>query len=382
MENWLSKKIKGDIVIWGIVIMLSVISTMVVYSATSSLAYRQMQGNTEYYLIKHLLLIIMSIGAIWLAHNLDYRYYSGLSKIGLWISVPLLLFTWRHGSNINEASRWITIPIINKTFQPSDLAQFALITYLAFFLAKKQNKIESFYEAFVPLAIWSTSICGLVALTNLSTAVLIFGTCLVLMFIGRIPIKYISIYILIGVFACIIALGIGQRGKTAINRVKSFITGELSFQTKQSYIAIASGGLYGKGPGKSIQRNFLPHPYSDFIYAVLIEEYGLIGAIFVLLLYILLLYRGITIMTETKNLFGALMTIGLSLLMVMQAMINMSVAVGLIPVTGLTLPFLSMGGTSLLFTGITIGAIISVSRGEINHISNKKKKYNKSKLNV
>lgn len=380
MENWINKHIKGDIVIWGIVIILSVISTLAVYSATSSLAYRQMQGNTEYYLIKHLFLIIMSIGAMWLAHNLDYRYYKGLSKIGLWISVPLLLFTWRHGSSINEASRWITIPIINKTFQPSDLAQFTLITYIANILAKKQDKIENFYETFIPIASWSIVVCGLIALTNLSTAILIFGTCLVLMYIGRIPVKYILTFILVGLIAVIIALSIGQRGRTAISRIKTFVGGDLSFQTEQSYIAIASGGLYGKGPGKSVQRNFLPHPYSDFIYAVLIEEYGLLGAAFVLLLYLLLLYRGITIVNQTKNIFGSLMAIGLSLLMVMQAMINMAVAVGLIPVTGLTLPFLSMGGTSLLFTGITIGSIISISRGEVNSFNSSRKNLNKSRI--
>ncbi|MCP3659922.1 MAG: FtsW/RodA/SpoVE family cell cycle protein [Bacteroidetes bacterium] len=379
MQKFLQNKIKGDIVIWGIVILLSLISTLAVYSATSSLAYRQMQGNTEYYLLKHLFLVIMSILAMWLIHNLDYRYFSGLSKIGLWISIPLLLFTWKHGSNINEASRWITIPLINKTFQPSDLAQFTLIIYLANILSKKQNKILSLYETFIPIAGWSTLICGLIALTNLSTAILIFVTCLILMFIARIPLKFISAYVLVGFIVVIFALGIGQRGSTAINRIKSYIKGEISFQTKQSYIAIASGGLYGNGPGKSIQRNFLPHPYSDFIYAVLIEEYGLLGACFILFLYLLLLYRSISIINETKNIFGILLTVGLSLLLVLQAIINMSVVVGLVPVTGLTLPFVSMGGTSLLFTGMTIGAIISVSRGEIDYnikLKNNKKGYN------
>ncbi len=374
MDNWIKSNLKGDLVIWGIVIILSVLSTLVVYSATGSLAYRQMKGNTEYYLIKHLSLVILSICAIWIAHKIDYRYYIGLSKIGLWLSVPLLIFTWKYGSTINEASRWITIPFINKTFQPSDLAQFCLITQLANILAKKQKNIQDFKYSFIPTMSWCLVVCGLIALTNLSTAILLFITCMILMFIGRTPIKYLSSFIAMGSIVCIIALGMGQRGKTASSRIKSFFKGEISFQAQQSYIAIASGKLYGKGPGRSCQRNFLPHPYSDFIYAILAEEYGFIGSIFVILLYLLFLYRGISIVTATKNIFGSLMTIGLSLLIVLQAMLNMAVAVGLMPVTGLTLPFLSWGGTSLLFTGITIGAILSVSRGEIDKKIFKKNK--------
>jgi len=367
IKKWVDKHVKGDPVIWFIVFALSILSIMVVYSATGTLAYKRMDGNTEHYLFKHTLLVVMSFVAMWLAHKIDYRYYSKLSRLALWLVVPLLLITLQYGVNINQATRWITIPFINQAFQPSDFAKLALIASLASMLSKKQQSIEDFRDAIVPVLIWIGIICGLIALTDYSTAVLLFFTCLLLMFIGRVPMRYISMLLVVGLLAGGIAISIGQRGETVINRAKSFfVEKEIPFQAQQSYIAIATGGVRGKGPGNSDQRNFLPHPYSDFIYAIIVEEYGLIGGVSVLFLYLALLYRGMITAYKSERAFGGLLSAGLSFALVLQAVINMGVSVGLFPITGLPLPLVSMGGTSQLFTGVAIGIILSVSRGEID----------------
>ncbi len=376
MENienikiWLNNNIKGDRYIWMIITAFGIISILVVYSATGTLAYKRMSGNVEYYLMKHSLLVILGILAMWLAHKIDYRYFAGLSKLALWISVPLLIYTWQFGTTLNEASRWITIPVINQAFQPSDLAKLALIASLAHMLSKKQQKIQEFKQAFIPMLGWCGAICGLIALSDFSTALLLFVTCLLLMFIGRVPIKYLLMLCMTGLLAGTIALAAGQRLNTAVNRVKHFVSSftnpdEVPFQAKQSYIAIASGGVIGKGPGQSDQRNFLPHPYSDFIFAIILEEYGLMGGLVVLFLYLMLLYRGMRTATYSDKAFGGLLAAGLSFAIVLQALVNMGVAVGLGPITGLPLPFLSMGGTSLLFMGVAIGIVISVSKEKV-----------------
>jgi cell division protein FtsW len=284
--------------------------------------------------------------------------------------------------------RWLTIPFINKSFQPSDLAQLALIIRLAHMLAKQQKKITCFTFACLPMLAWSGVISGLIALSNFSGAILLFGTCLVLMYIGRIPIKYLLFIVCSGTLVVGSALIWGQRGGTAAKRMESFLKGNLSFQAEQSYIAIATGGLMGKGPGNSTQRNFLPHPYSDFIYAILIEEYGLIGGILVLALYLILLYRAMALLPTATNYYEGLLAIGVSLLLVFQSLMNMAVAVGLGPVTGLPLPFVSMGGTSIVFTGIALGILLSISQGIIDKelLALKKEiagiRYNKYKKNA
>jgi cell division protein FtsW len=365
IKSWIDTNLKGDPVIWAIIILLSIISILVVYSATGSLAYKKMQGNTEHYLIKHSFLVFLSLGFMWLAHNINYRYFSKLSRLGLWISVPLLCLAFFLGANINDANRWIIIPIINQSFQPSDFAKLALIANLASMLAKRQDHIEDIKESFIPIVTWSGLICGLIALSNLSTALILFATCLLLMFIGRVPIKYLTMLVVAGVLLGTLALMAGQRLGTAISRVNNFLYAkEIPFQAEQSYIAIATGGVFGKGPGKSDQRNVLPHSYSDFIYAIIIEEYGLIGGLAVLLLYLALLYRAMITVTNSNKAFGGLLSAGLAFSLVIQAMINMGVAVGLGPITGQPLPLLSMGGTSLLFTGLSLGIILSVSRGD------------------
>jgi cell division protein FtsW len=362
MKQWLQRNLKGDAVLWGIVLMFSLISMAVVYSATGTLAYKQKDGNTEYFLFKHSSLIFIGLAFMWLAHKIDYRYYSRLSLVALILSVPLLLFTYVYGANINEASRWITIPVINQTFQPSDLAKLALISYLASMLSKKQQALSNWKQLW-PVYLWTGLICALIALTNTSTAILLFLTCLLLMFIGRVSIKHLAIFVLVGGMAGGTALAAGQRLGTAISRVQDFMDeSETAFQLEQSYIAIATGGVVGKGPGNSDQRDILPHPYSDFIYAIILEEYGLVGGVLVLFLYLALLYRGLVTVSKSNGAFGGLLSAGLSFSLVIQGMINMGVAVGLGPITGLPLPLLSMGGTSLIFTGISLGIILSVSR--------------------
>lgn len=366
VRAWAENNLKGDPVIWSIVIALAMISIFVVYSATGALAYRNME-SIEHYLFKHTALIVLSLAAMYVAHKIDYRYYSRLSKVGLWISVPLLLYAWKAGINLNDASRWITIPIIDQVFQPSDLAKLSLIAGLASMLSKRQQNIDDFQKALVPMLLWTGAICGLIAMADLSTAVLLFLTSMLLMFIGRVPVKYLAMLIVLGGLTGMVAMKIGQRGDTAISRVTSFMSDErLPFQAEQARIAIASGGVVGKGPGQSDQRNFLPHPYSDFVYAIIIEEYGLIGGTLVLILYLALLYRGMRTVANSERAFGGLLSAGLAFSLVLQAMVNMGVVVGLGPITGLPLPFLSMGGTSLLFTGLSLGIILSVSRGEVD----------------
>lgn len=373
IKNWVDNNLKGDPIIWAIVIVLSILSVWAVYSATGTLAYKNMGGNTEHYLMRHGFLIILSLVAMWAAHQVDYRYYAKISRFALWISVPLLIFSWQFGTSLNEASRWITIPVIDKTFQPSDLAKLALITQLASMLARRQQNIKDFKESLVPILLWCGLICGLIAMTDLSTAALLLGTCMILLFIGRVPVKYLVMLSFVGLIAGSIAFSIGQRRETAISRIQDFINPEeIPFQAKQSFIAIATGGVTGKGPGNSLRRNQLPHSYSDFIFAIIVEEYGIIGAAIVIMLYLGLLYRGMMTATKSERAYGGLLSAGLSLALVLQAMVNIGVAVGLLPITGLPLPLVSMGGTSLLFTGLSLGIILSVSRGEIDELSNKK----------
>ncbi|HAH36671.1 MAG TPA: cell division protein FtsW [Algoriphagus sp.] len=364
-KTWIDEHFRGDPIIWGIVILLSLFSILVVYSATGSLAYKYAGGNTELYLIRHSTLVFVSLLVMWLAHKVPYKNYALYARLAMYLSMPLLLITYLFGSNINEANRWLTIPVINQAFQPSDLAKLALIAALAAMLAKRQNNIKDFKSTFLPIIIAIGLICLLIALANMSTAILLLATCLLIMFIGRVPVKYLLIVIMVGILGLTSAVFLGQRGDTFVARIEAFMDeSEVPFQAEQSYIAIATGGVTGKGPGNSEQRNSLPHPYSDFIYAIIIEEYGLVGGVSVLFLYLALLYRGMRIVSNSNKAFGGLLSAGLSFALVIQALVNMAVAVGLGPITGLPLPLLSMGGTSLVFTGISLGIILSVSRGD------------------
>ncbi len=367
MKDWLQRNLKGDPILWAIVFLFSFISIAVVYSATGTLAYKKLNGNTEAFLFKHTGLILVGLVFMWLAHRVDYRHYSRWSLYALLVSVPLLLYTFfMGGTTLNEASRWLTIPVINQTFQPSDLAKLALITHLASMLSRRQQHLHDFKSTLLPVMLWVGTICGLIILSNASTALLLFATCMLLMFIGRVPLKQMAVMVAIGIVLGGTGLWAGQRLGTVISRVTNFSdkTKKTPFQLEHSYIAIATGGIAGKGPGKSTERNILPHPYSDFIYAIIIEEYGLLGGAIILFLYLAFLYRGLKTVMNSYGAFGGLLSAGLSFSLVLQALVNMGVAVGLGPITGLPLPLLSMGGTSLIFTGLSIGIILAVSRGE------------------
>ncbi len=368
--NKILERVKGDRPIWMIVIVLSVFSLLTVYSSTGSLAYRFRSGNTEYYLFKHFIIIILGIGLMYVAHKIKYTYYSRISQLALYAAIPLLIFTLLRGTSINEASRWLTLPIINISFQSSDFAKLAIIMYLARLLAKKQETIKDFKSSFLPVVLPVLLICGLIMPSNFSTAAVLFTTCIVLIFIGRVRLRYIMALIGIGLVSVtlfvVVVMNMPDSGRvyTWKNRISSFTgkdTGD-HYQTDQSKIAIATGGVFGKLPGNSTQRNFLPHAYSDFIYAIIIEEYGLIGGFIVLILYMMLLYRGARIAHKSPGTFGALLAAGLSFSLVFQAMINMAVAVNLLPVTGQPLPMVSMGGTSMWFTSLALGIILSVSK--------------------
>lgn len=366
----LDKYIKGDRVIWTVVFLLSIISVLAVYSSIVTLAYKYREGDTLYYLVKHSMIILMGFGLMYFAHNIKYTYYSRLSQLALIISVPLLGITLLTGADINDASRWLVIPVINQSFQTSDLAKLALIMYVARMLSKKQGQIKDFKNGFLPVVLPVLLICGLILPANFSTASMLFVTCLILMFVGRVNMKYIFSLIGIGVATLgifvLIVYNSNYEGRVGTwkNRIENYINGdsEGNYQVEQAKIAIATGGITGKGPGKSTQRNFLPHPYSDFIFAIILEEYGFTGGFLVLMLYLILLYRGIKIASSSNKTFGSLLAMGLCFSLVFQAMINMAVAVNLFPVTGQPLPMISMGGTSIWFTCLSIGIILSVSR--------------------
>jgi cell division protein FtsW len=365
-KEWADKNLQGDKVIWAVVFALSMISILVVYSSIGTLAYKHAK-SPEYLLIKHTMTVLAGLTAMWFAHKIDYRYYSKISKFALWISIPLLIYTFTNGVTLNDAARWIQVPIVG-SFQPSDFASLALIVNLASMLSKRQQNIDDIKESLIPILFWCGMICGLIALTNLSTAVLLLITCMLIMFIGRVPTKYLAMLVFVGLLFGALAIKFGSRGETAKNRITNFMNGtELPFQAKHARIAVATGGVVGKGPGNSDQRNILPHPYSDFVYAIVIEEYGMLGGIIVLALYLLLLHRGMKASYNSERAFGGLLSAGLCFDLVCQAMVNMGVVVGLGPITGQPLPLISMGGTSMVFTGLSIGIVLSVSRGEQDH---------------
>ena len=377
--NWLETYVKGDRVIWLVVILLSLFSVLAVYSSTGTLAYRYQAGNTEYYLFKHFIILVAGFLIMYLAHLVRYTYYSRIAQLGLLVAIPLLIFTLLSGTNLNEASRWLTLPIVNLSFQTSDFAKLALLLFVARILSKKQENIKDFKSAFVPIILPIIIVCGLILPANLSTAAVLFATCLFLMFIGRINLKYIGILLgtgllLLSIFVTIM-LQMENSGRVGTwkKRIENFATDDAdgNYQTQQAKIAVATGGFFGKGPGNSSQRNFLPHPYSDFIFAIVIEEYGMFGATIIVLLYIVLFYRAIIIVKKNPRAFATLLAIGCSFSLVFQAMINMAVAVNLFPVTGQPLPLVSMGGTSIWFTSIAIGIILSVSRENENETVNK-----------
>src|SRR5450432_2218761 len=387
----LGSRTKGDKVIWTTVVLLAIVSLLAVYSSTGLLAYKMYKGNTEIYLFKQFAFIITGVTIIYFAHMVNYIIYARVAKILFLISIPLLFYTLFFGVRLNEGSRWIRLPIVNMTFQTSDLAKLALIMYISRLLSRKQDQIKDFKKGFLPVILPVAVVCLLIAPANLSTALLIGATCMMLMFIGRVSGKHLLLtigIIMIPVMLLILAAVIrhktvehstANRQQTAhsrllirvdtwINRVENFIYGaqaskeDDNYQVNQAKIAVANGGWIGLGPGNSRQRNFLPHPYSDFIYAIIIEEYGLIGGAIIMFIYLVFLFRSIRIFKKCPFAFGAFLALGLSFTLMIQAIANMAVNVNLFPVTGVTLPLISMGGSSFLFTCLAIGIILSVAR--------------------
>jgi cell division protein FtsW len=357
---------KGDRWIWLIVILLSMISLLAVYSSIGTLAYSRGVG-AESILMKHLAMIIGGLALMYISHKLDYRYYAGISKLLMIITIPLLLYTLFFGSHINNASRWIAIPGTGLSFQTSDLAKLALITYLARTLSRKQENIKDVKQSFIPIMGAVCVVFALIGPANLSTGLMLFGVSVLLLIMGRISVKQISIVCLAGAVLLAGILLLGSRHATHMSRIKTFFHPELVdqdklFQGNHAKIAIATGGIFGKGPGKSEERYYLPEAFSDEIYAIIIEEYGLFGGFVLIGLYLFLLFRCIKIATKAPKAFGTLLAAGLSFSLTIQAFANMAVAVGLGPVTGVPLPLVSMGGTSILFTSLAFGIILSVSK--------------------
>ena len=397
----LLKSTRGDKVIWALVLLLVLISLLVVYSATGSLAYKMYKGNTEVYLFKQIAFIAIGFCVIYFAHRVNYTIYSRVAKVLFILSIPLLLYTLLFGVTLNEGSRWIRLPIINMTMQTSDLAKLALFMFLARLLSRKQNKIKDFKTGFLPVILPVAITVLLIAPANLSTALLLGASCMLLLFIGRVSSKHLLmtigvalIPVLILVMAAVIKHKSGSEEETTqakeksshlfarvdtwISRVESFMYGskemdnDNSYQSNQAKIAIANGGFFGVGPGNSTQRNFLPQAYNDFIYSIIMEEYGFLGGAFIIFIYLVFLYRSIRLYKKCPYAFGAFLALGLSFTLVLQAMANMAVNVNLFPVTGVTLPLVSMGGSSFLFTCLSIGIILSVARN-VEQLEGKKK---------
>jgi cell division protein FtsW len=364
-------KFRGDQYIWFAVFMLSLIGLLAVYSATGSLAFKKQDGNTEYFVIRHVMFLFGGFFLMYFFHLLDYKYFSRISQLAVWVAIGLLILTLVFGNDINDAKR--TITVFGVTFQSSDFAKFALIMFIARYLSKNQEELNSL-KGFGLIITYITVICLLIMPENLSTSVVLFLTCSILLFIGNARLRHLAL--LGGVFSLMALIGAGillkapdsilpGRAATWKARIENFRGSDSaeSFQTTQAKIAIVGGGLFGKGPGKGEQSAYLPHPYSDFIFAVIIEEYGLLfGGISVILLYLLILFRSIRIVLKSPRAFGALLAVGLAFSMVLQAFIHMAVASSLFPVTGLTLPLISMGGTSIIFTSAAFGVLLSVSR--------------------
>jgi cell division protein FtsW len=387
----LLNKTKGDRVIWAVVLMLSLISLLAVYSSTGSLAYRS-DKNSSYFLLKQVMVLGLGLLIIYWVHNINYTKFAKVAVFLYLISLPLLLYTLFFGTSLNEGSRWIRLPGINLTFQTSDLAKLALFMFLARVLSMKQSVIKDFKKGFIPVLIPMFLTCAFIAPANLSTALMLGATCSIVFFIGRVEVKHLMLLFAAGIMG-VTLLFIGSkltgwgRAKTWEQRIVDFAGGKKKddpkqedvYQVQQAKIAIANGGITGRGPGNSLQRNFLPHPYSDFIYSIIIEEYGLIGGALIVFFYLLFLWRSILIFKRCPFAFGAFLAVGLSITLVFQAMLNMAVNVHLVPVTGLTLPMVSMGGSSIWFTSIAIGIILSVSK-YVDEMEGTKKKAGKRKV--
>jgi cell division protein FtsW len=365
--------IKGDKAIWAIVAALAIFSFMPVYSASTNLVYVVGSGSTLGYLVKHMVLLIMGFAIIYGVHKIPYRYFSGGSVLMLPFVIILLVFTLAQGTIIGgaNASRWINIPFVGIGFQTSTLAGLVLMVYVARYLARNKEKVIVFKESLWQLWLPAATVLILILPANFSTTAIIFSMILVVVFVGGYPIKYIGFILGIGILALAFFVlaakafpdAMPNRVQTWQNRIESFSDGDSkeAYQVEKAKIAIATGGPVGVGPGKSVQKNFLPQSSSDFIFAIIIEEYGLLGGFIILSIYFILLFRIFVVIRKTTTIFGMLLVLGAGLPIVFQASINMAVASNLFPVTGQTLPLISSGGTSIWMTCFALGMILSVS---------------------
>lgn len=375
--TWDNIRPKGDRLMWGIILVLSIWGLLAVYSSTGALAHQKQGGRTEVYLVQQLSFLLGGFMVMLITHSIHYKYYLKFSKILLYFAYGLLILTFFFGANYNDAQRWLKIPIIGLTFQTSDVAKVALILYVARELSLRQEDIKDFKKGFLPIIMHVGITSLLIAPSNLSTSLVLFSTCMVIMFMGRVSIKhifYIGAPILTVLFLAILLVlntpdkylknsGRVLTWKHRIENYKSRSSNpDETYQNDHAKIAIANGGILGVGPGGSTERNFLPQAYSDFIYAIITEEYGFVGAVFMMFLYLLFMYRAFRIIFKSPKAFGALLAVGLSFALVLQALINMAIAVNLVPNTGLTLPLVSKGGTSIVITSFAFGLIMSVSR--------------------
>jgi len=375
----LFENIKGDKTIWAIIAVLAIFSFLPVYSSSINLVYVVGKGTTLGYLLKHAILLLLGFVIVYATHKIPYKYFSGLSVLMLPVVMLLLAYTLTQGTVINgvNASRWISIPIIGIGFQTSTLAAVVLMIYVSRYLARNKEKEINFKESFLYLWLPVGTVLLLILPANFSTTAITFAMVLLLVFLGGYPIKYLASILGIGILAlALFVLTVkafpdamqNNRIHTWSSRIENFISGESedNYQAEKAKIALASGEIYGKGPGKSVQKNFLPQSSSDFIYAIIGEEFGLIGAISILIFYLGLLFRIVIIATKTESIFGTLLVLGVGLPIVFQALINMAVAVGLFPVTGQPLPLISTGGTSIWMTCFAIGIVLSVSASNEN----------------
>lgn len=377
--------IKGDRLIWAIAALLAIFSFLPVYSAASNLAYIGGNGNTFTFFVKHFMHLFLGFSIMYAVHRVPYRYFRGISMIMLPIVLVLLVVTMLQGTTIEgaNASRWIQIPIVGMSFQTSTLASVVLMVYVARYLSKIKDKTITFKESILPLWVPVFLVLILILPANFSTTAIIFSMVMVLAFIGGYPVKYLALIIGAGIIGLTMFILVAKafpgampnRVDTWMSRIENFSNGvdtEEDYQIEQAKIAIASGGIKGVGPGKSVQKNFLPQSSSDFIFAIIIEEYGLIGGMVLLVAYMWLLFRIVIAAQKADTVFGKLLVLGVGLPIVFQALINMAVAVELFPVTGQTLPLISSGGTSIWMTCLAIGIILSVSakREEIKEQEN------------
>jgi cell division protein FtsW len=355
-----------------VIIVLSLFSIVIAYSSSSNMAYRLTDGDATPYLFKHAMFVIAGLFIVYYVHKINFKYFSKISIIGLWLSILLLALTLVFGTNVNSASRWFL------GFQPSDLAKVMLVVYVARMLSVKRDVIKNFKEGLLPIIIPIALVCGLILPANFSTAAMLFAIVFIMLFVGGVAIKHLLGIIGSAVvfFGLLILLntaipGLLPRAETWTSRVFAFSEGDgnskldskENYQANQAKISVANGGIIGKGPGNGTVKNGLYSAQSDFVFAVTLEEFGLIfGGGVLILMYLILLTRCVRMMSKTDSYFGSFLLLGLSFSIVFQAFINMGVGVNLLPVTGQPLPLISMGGTSILFTSFSLGIILSVSR--------------------